>query len=113
MRHVPLADRRDDFAVVAGTGRSQAAIMVLAPGATTGAPRDSEHPQADQWVYVIAGEGEAVGPRERHELKPGSLLLIAAGEGHEIRSTGREPLRTLNVYAPPAYDAQGEPLASG
>ena len=37
------------------------------------------------------------------ELSPGDLLLIEAGEPHEIRAGGEHRLVTLNVYAPPAY----------
>jgi mannose-6-phosphate isomerase-like protein (cupin superfamily) len=36
-------------------------------------------------------------------LAPGGLLLIEAGEPHEISNAGRVPLATVNVYAPPAY----------
>jgi mannose-6-phosphate isomerase-like protein (cupin superfamily) len=36
-------------------------------------------------------------------IRRGSLLLIEAGEEHEIRNDGAHPLVTINVYAPPAY----------
>jgi hypothetical protein len=39
-----------------------------------------------------------------------SLLLIVKGELHQIRNTGRGKLRTINFYAPPAYDEEGQPL---
>lgn len=92
----------EGFHVLAQSGRSQAAIMVLAPGESTGGS-DNEHPTSDQWLYVLAGEGEAVVNGERVALLLGSLLLIEAGETHEIRNVGERPLETLNVYAPPAY----------
>jgi oxalate decarboxylase/phosphoglucose isomerase-like protein (cupin superfamily) len=40
-------------------------------------------------------------------------LLIERGRSHEIRNTGRELLRTLNIYVPPAYKKTGEPLPAG
>ena len=49
----------------------------------------------------------------RSPLKAGSLVLIERGEMHEIRNTGRTPLRTLNVYVPPAYTAAGDELPRG
>jgi mannose-6-phosphate isomerase-like protein (cupin superfamily) len=49
----------------------------------------------------------------RHPLGPGTLLLIGRGERHEIRATGRAPLRTLNIYVPPAYTRRGDPLPRG
>lgn len=39
----------------------------------------------------------------RVELTAGALLLIEAGETHEIVNQGPEPLVTVNVYAPSAY----------
>lgn len=103
MQHLDLSDRSDDFAVIAGTARSQAAVMTLAPGEGTGDRADSEHPESDQWLFVLSGTGEAEGEGWRERLRPGSLLLVAAGEGHRIRATGDGPLRTLNLYAPPHY----------
>jgi mannose-6-phosphate isomerase-like protein (cupin superfamily) len=43
-------------------------------------------------------------------LKPGSLLLIEHGDQHEIRNTGRQLLKTLNIYSPPAYASSGDEL---
>jgi mannose-6-phosphate isomerase-like protein (cupin superfamily) len=46
-------------------------------------------------------------------LKAGSLLLIEAGDTHEIRNTGRSLLKTVSIYVPPAYDGDGEELPAG
>ncbi|HEU5299151.1 MAG TPA: cupin domain-containing protein [bacterium] len=102
MKHVKTTGAQTFFRVVAGTSRSQAATMVLKPGGSTGSD-NNEHPGSDQWLYVVSGFGEAT-VRNRHvAIEAGSLLLIEAGETHEIRNTGTEPLVTINVYAPPAY----------
>jgi mannose-6-phosphate isomerase-like protein (cupin superfamily) len=86
--------------------------MTLAPGDTEGGP-DNRHRDADQWLYVVSGEGLAQVGGERVELREGTLVLIQRGETHEIRNTGREPLRTLNVYLPPAYTDEGDELPAG
>jgi mannose-6-phosphate isomerase-like protein (cupin superfamily) len=86
--------------------------MVLAPGDCEGGP-DNAHRATDQWLFVVSGTGLAIVDGARRRLRAGSLLVIERGERHEIRNTGRTPLRTLNVYAPPAYDAEGEPLPAG
>jgi len=39
----------------------------------------------------------------RHEVSAGDLLLVEAGERHEIRIDGDAPLETVTVYAPPEY----------
>ena len=68
---------------------------------------------ANQWLYVVAGEGVAIVTGTRVELREGTLLLIERGETHEIRNTGSEPLRTLNLYVPPAYTADGDERPAG
>jgi quercetin dioxygenase-like cupin family protein len=90
------------FRVLGGTHRSQGAFMTLAAGESTGGP-DNRHASSDQWLYVAAGTGTAIVDGERVVLATGDLLLIAAGEGHEITAADDEALVTVNVYAPPEY----------
>jgi mannose-6-phosphate isomerase-like protein (cupin superfamily) len=97
---------------VLGDERTQAAQMTLAAGETEGGP-ENRHRGADQWLYVVGGEGLALVEGTRVELREGTLVLIQRGETHEIRNTGREPLRTLNVDVPPAYTAEGDELPAG
>lgn len=97
------------FHVVAGNNQSQSAVLVLAPGDSTGGP-DNRHERGDQWLYVVAGKGEAIVEGERRALRPGLLLLIERGETPEIRNLGDELLKTLNFYVPPEYGAEaGKP----
>jgi mannose-6-phosphate isomerase-like protein (cupin superfamily) len=100
------------FGVVLGDKHSQAAQMTLAPGGTEGGP-DNRHRGADQWLFVVGGQGAAIVEGERVELREGTLVLIQRGETHEIRNTGREPLKTLNVYVPPGYTSEGDELPAG
>jgi mannose-6-phosphate isomerase-like protein (cupin superfamily) len=102
----------DTFRVLTGNRSSQAAIMVLDVGKSTGGP-DNRHSGSDQWLFVAAGEGSARVEDQIHVLRPGTLLLIERGESHEIRNEGEEPLQTLNFYVPPAYSADGETLPTG
>ena len=76
--------------------------MVLRPGQATGGD-DNVHPRSDQWLYVVSGSGTAIVEGQTIELEPGALLLVEAGERHEISNGGSEPFVTINVYAPPAY----------
>ena len=94
------------FRPVFTQGRVQAAEMVLAPGDSEGGP-DNAHRRSDQWLFVVSGTGVAIVEGARRRLGAGSLLVIERGERHEIRNTGREPLRTLNFYSPPAYRDDG------
>ena len=102
MAQLVQVDGNSPFRVVAGSQRSQAAEMALPPGESTGGP-DNRHETADQWVFVVSGTGIAVVDDSEYELSPGTLLLIEAGEAHELRSSADETLATLNIYAPPEY----------
>jgi mannose-6-phosphate isomerase-like protein (cupin superfamily) len=50
---------------------------------------------------------------KQQPLRAGTLLLIERGTTHEIRNRGKTPLKTLNLYVPPAYTSQGDPLPRG
>lgn len=39
--------------------------------------------------------------------------MPAKGTPHEIRNTGRTPLKTLSIYVLPAYTAAGDELPRG
>lgn len=101
-----------DFRVVFESRGVQAAEMVLPARGTEGGP-DNRHRGAEQWLYVVSGAGEANVEDQIVPLQPGTLLLIERGERHTVRNKGDAPLKTLNFYAPPAYDAHGEELPAG
>ena len=103
---------RKGFRVSVGNDRSQGAVMVLGPGDCEGASNNRHH-GADQWLYVIEGTGRATINGHKVLLKNGTLVLIEAGDTHEIRNTGRNLLKTISIYVPPAYDAEGEELPRG
>ena len=97
------------FRVVFGNRKAQAAEMVIAPGDSEGGPKN-RHGGAEQWLFVVSGSGTARVNGRRYALRAGSLLLIEREDEHEIKATGRTPLRTLNVYVPPAYTKSGNEL---
>jgi mannose-6-phosphate isomerase-like protein (cupin superfamily) len=112
MRHVQTARlRRRGFQVLHKTRSSQAATMTIRPGGESGEGAANEHGWAEQWLYVVSGTGTARVSGRTVKLRAGSLLLIGKREPHIIRNTGRANLVTINVYAPPAYRPDGEPLA--
>jgi mannose-6-phosphate isomerase-like protein (cupin superfamily) len=111
MKHEQLQFRKGSRVSV-GNKHSQGAVMVLRPGDTEGGS-DNRHRGANQWLMVVDGSGAAVINGRKLTLKVGTLVLIEAGDMHEIRNTGRGLLKTVNVYLPPAYDSEGEELAAG
>lgn len=76
--------------------------MTLKPGRSTGGPTN-QHSSSDQWLYVISGTGKAIVEKDEVKLKKGDLLLIEAGENHEIINDSEDDLQTFNIYAPPVY----------
>lgn len=100
------------FNVVLENRDAQAATMTLSPGTAEGRP-ENRHRGADQWLYVVSGSGTATINGKHHPVSEGTLMLIEHGDEHEIRNTGDTPLRTLNVYVPPAYSPDGKELPAG
>jgi mannose-6-phosphate isomerase-like protein (cupin superfamily) len=100
------------FRVAISNKHAQIAEMVIPPGDAEGGA-GNRHRGADQWLYVVAGSGEARVNGKRFRLRAGSLLLIERNDEHEIRNSGRTLLRTLNVYVPPAYSPKGNELPRG
>ncbi|HEY3783620.1 MAG TPA: cupin domain-containing protein [Fimbriimonadaceae bacterium] len=90
------------FRVLGGTGKCQIASMILKPGQVSG-EYGTEHPQSDQILFVMDGNGFALTESEKTQIGAGDLILIEAGEEHQIGCEGTVPLRTLNFYSPPAY----------
>ena len=103
---------RPGFRLSASNAKSQAAVMVLAVGGKEGGAHNL-HKGADQWLYVVDGSGVAIINGHRTRLKAGTIVLIEAGDRHEIRNTGRTLLKTVSVYLPPAYRDQENELPAG
>jgi mannose-6-phosphate isomerase-like protein (cupin superfamily) len=84
--------------------------MTLAPGSESSEDSSNEHAWAEQWLYVVSGTGTARVGRRSIPLRAGSLLLINKREPHVIKAGLRSRLVTINIYVPPAYRGDGEPL---
>jgi mannose-6-phosphate isomerase-like protein (cupin superfamily) len=108
MKHIKTGKSRAEFDVLASTAAAQAAMMTLRPGGSTGERVENEHPNAEQWLFVVAGTGRATVGKRTIRIAERSLLLIEKGEPHKITNTGRSPLVTLNFYVPPAYTKGGD-----
>lgn len=86
--------------------------MVLPTGGKEGGP-DNNHRGADQWLFFVEGTGAAIINGHKTRLKAGMMMLIEAGDHHEIRNTGRSLLKTVSVYLPPAYRDEDTGLPPG
>jgi mannose-6-phosphate isomerase-like protein (cupin superfamily) len=110
MKHLSTNTARGKFKHLAETAAAQVLLMTLGPGEASDDQPSNEHPKCEQWMYVMAGSGEVLSStRRKFKIGPGSLVVIEKRELHQIRATGKAPLRTLNFYIPPAY-ARGAKL---
>ena len=83
---------------VTGSERFSAGVVKLEPG--KGHERHT-HPDSDEILYVIRGEGEQEVAEETRDVEAGDMVYVPEGTEHGTVNTGWEPLLLLAVYAPP------------
>ena len=71
------------------------------------------HPGAEHALVVFEGRGVVTVGDETETLEPLKGIRVEEGRPHRVQNTGRTPLRTLNVYVPPAYRKDGNPRSRG
>jgi oxalate decarboxylase/phosphoglucose isomerase-like protein (cupin superfamily) len=103
---------RGSFKLIGASNSVQAAIMTLKPGGASSGDLENEHATSEQWLFVLSGTGAALvrksrGRQRRAKLAEGDLIWIEKGEFHQIKNTGKRVFRSINFYAPPAYNAKG------
>src|SRR4051794_921790 len=108
MRQIDTSKNHSLFKVLTSTASAQAAMMTLKAGESSSDELENEHPRCEQWLFVIAGQGTAQIEKHKVTIKQGTLLLIEKAEKHQITNTGKYPLVTINLYAPPAYRGDGQ-----
>ena len=57
------------------------------------------HDDADEFIYVVAGEGSASIQGTTQKLKAGTLLFVPRGTSHGLTVAGRNPLIVLSTRA--------------
>ncbi|ADB62837.1 Cupin 2 conserved barrel domain protein (plasmid) [Haloterrigena turkmenica DSM 5511] len=88
---------------VTGGDRFSAGVVKLEPG--KGHERHT-HPESDEILYVLRGEGRQEISDETREIAAGELVFVPEGVEHGTVNTGWEPLLLLAVYAPPGPEAE-------
>ena len=86
-----MVEFTEAFEVKLGDARSQAAVMVIAPGQAEGG-LDNRHRGADQWLLCRLGERRGDRGSTCALLEPGTLMLIERGEApRDSKHRGRTP----------------------
>lgn len=87
-------------------------IEIFTPG---GATPPNTHAGADEFFYVLAGEGIARCNGRQVPLKQGDAMLLHPGHEHVVENTGTKKLYCLTVMTPDEGFAElirsGTPLA--
>lgn len=86
-----------------------AALVTLQPG---GMRELHWHPNADEWLYFISGEGRltvfaAVGHARTMDFVAGDVGYIPKSMGHYIENTGKTELRFLETFKSSYYASIG------
>lgn len=92
----------DDFRRVLVTGaHTQVVVMTIPPGGEIGM---ETHPDTDQVLFFVEGQGEAVLDGETTPVDAGHMVFVHAGTEHNFVNTGDAPLRIATAYAPPEHE---------
>lgn len=96
-----LTESNSDFRRVLYTGKQmQLVLMALEPGEEIG---EEVHEDRDQFFRVEQGEGEVLIDGNRTAIKSDMAIIVPAGARHNVRNTGKEPLKVYTIYAPPEH----------
>jgi mannose-6-phosphate isomerase-like protein (cupin superfamily) len=95
------AERNPFFREVLATAQhAQIVVMNIPPGREIGA---ETHPDVDQALIFVSGEGVAILDGDRSPVGPGRLVLVPAGTLHNFVNTGTADLLLYTIYAPPQH----------
>lgn len=96
-----LAIENSNFRKVIYTGtKSQLVLMSIPVGETIG---EETHPNTDQILFLVTGEGEAILNEQTSKFEKHEAVFVPAGTKHNFKNTGDEDLKLYTVYAPPAH----------
>ncbi len=96
-----MTGHNSDFRRVLYTGRNlQLVLMALAPGEEIG---EEVHPDRDQFFRVEEGAGEVWIDGRMSKVEGAFAIVVPAGARHNLKNTGREPMKLYTLYAPPEH----------
>lgn len=96
-----MTEQNSDFRRVLYTGRNlQLVLMALAPGEDIG---EEIHSDRDQFFRVEEGEGEVWIDGRMTKVEDDSAIVVPAGARHNLKNTGRKPMKLYTLYGPPEH----------
>jgi len=96
-----LTKENTNFRKVLHTGQySQIVAMNIPVGGDIG---EEVHPNTDQILFFVEGEGEAILAGETKGVEEHDVVFVPAGTTHNFKNVGDEDLKLFTVYAPPHH----------
>lgn len=96
-----LTKSNSDFRRVLYTGKHmQLVLMTIAPGDEIG---EEVHDDGDQFLRVEEGQGEAWIDGTVSKIESEFAIVVPAGARHNIKNTGKKPLKLYTLYGPPEH----------
>jgi len=93
--------KNSDFRRVLYTGRNmQLVLMALRPAEEIG---EEVHTDRDQFFRVEDGTGEVWIDGARTKIEDGTAIVVPAGARHNVKNTGKKPLKLYTLYGPPEH----------
>ena len=74
-------------------------VITIAPGETV-RPAHA-HPNEEEVIYVVSGEGRVFIEGEVSDLTAGTAVLFPKGHKHMVQNSGIEPLKLVCFFTPP------------
>jgi mannose-6-phosphate isomerase-like protein (cupin superfamily) len=101
-RNIKEATKENNyFRQVVYTGdNAQLVLMSIPMGSDIG---EETHPNTDQLLFLVDGEGEAIVAEQTTPFKKNEVVFVPAGTKHNFKNTGDDDLKIFTVYSPPMH----------
>lgn len=96
-----ITKKNTNFRTVLYTGKlAQIVAMSIPVGGDIG---EEVHPDTDQIIFIVDGEGEAILNGETRRIEEHDIVFVPAGTTHNFKNVDDEELKIFTVYAPPEH----------
>lgn len=82
---------------------TQIVLMCVPPEGEIG---EEVHPDNDQVLFLVEGEGLVILDGQEFPYKKNDLVLVKSGTRHNIINIGKKDLKIITAYSPP-HHAEG------
>ncbi|MDP2632740.1 MAG: cupin domain-containing protein [Candidatus Curtissbacteria bacterium] len=96
-----LTSENTNFRKVLHTGTHSQIVAMSIPA--SGDIGEEVHPDTDQILFFVEGEGEAILSGEVRNIDLNDVVFVPAGTMHNFKNTTDRDLKLFTVYSPPHH----------